>query len=358
MTRDPGSENRYGRVLAPLASADEVEMLLGSGAEELYCGLSPAAWTERFGATAWLNRRNPGRGNLDDPEELQAVVERAHAANVPVYVTLNAHGYSGEQMELVLEIARLAEARHIDALIVSDLGLLLALREAGVQTAVHLSSLATTLNAEAVRFFADLGVTRIVLPRSLSLQGIERLIAKAGHAVEYESFILNEGCVYEEGYCFTAHGAGGAFCAIPWEPRFYRTGGRAHLSPAEKQALDENDGWYRRWKWVQQDCAGLLNPNGLPSGPCGLCGIGRLMRAGVRSLKIVGRELHPVKKLASVQLVRAMVDRVRAGGRDDEVASAAVAYRGTPEACLGGYVCYYRDRPMAPRLAEVAAGGR
>ena len=58
------------KVLAPIRSVDELEMLAGAGAEELYCGIVPREWTERYTGAAWLNRRSPVGGNLESWGEL------------------------------------------------------------------------------------------------------------------------------------------------------------------------------------------------------------------------------------------------------------------------------------------------
>ena len=47
------------KILAPIRAYDELEMLLESGAEELYCGIVPSEWSERFNGPVWLNRRSP-----------------------------------------------------------------------------------------------------------------------------------------------------------------------------------------------------------------------------------------------------------------------------------------------------------
>ena len=57
------TEPTVTRVLAPVAHPAEVEMLVESGAEELYAGLQLAGWTERFGSLLWVNRRGPTQGN-------------------------------------------------------------------------------------------------------------------------------------------------------------------------------------------------------------------------------------------------------------------------------------------------------
>ena len=63
---------------------------------------------------------------------------------------------------------------------------------------------------------------------------------------------------------------------------------------------------------------------------------------GVASLKIVGREASAFKKLASVRMVRDVVDRVRAGQSKLHVIERAISMRGEPRHCQAGYMCYYK----------------
>jgi putative protease len=61
----------------------------------------------------------------------------------------------------------------------------------------------------------------------------------------------------------------------------------------------------------------------------------------VASLKIVGREASPLKKLASVRMVRDIVDRVRAGVPRQQTIDRARSLRGEPHHCDSGYMCQY-----------------
>jgi hypothetical protein len=58
---------------------------------------------------------------------------------------------------------------------------------------------------------------------------------------------------------------------------------------------------------------------------------------------VVGSEANPLRKLRSVQSVRAVLDRVRAGDSRESVIGQAMEIRQTPGACAVGYQCYYRD---------------
>lgn len=133
----------------------------------------------------------PAGANLSTVADLKRLVEKAHQARVPVFLTLNAPTYTSRQIPYLVELGKRLEGEvGVDALIVSDVGLIMALKDASVRIPLHISSLASAINSEAVRFFADLGASRVILPRSLSLAEIEVLIDEVGEEVELEAFIF------------------------------------------------------------------------------------------------------------------------------------------------------------------------
>ena len=325
------------KLLAPVRSPDEVEPLIRAGGEEIYCGLVPQAWLAHGQDDQWLNRRDPKSANLHGLGELKAVLDTAGAHDVPVFLTLNAHHYDTHQLPFILEMARRVADLGVEALIVADIGLALAVREANVPVKLHLSSLATCTNADAAVFFNELGIDRVILPRHLSAREIAVLHDRAPQ-VEIEAFLLNDGCAYEEGRCLTSH-AYGPICMTPWGVEYQPTPGAVADRTA---AWETNYASYQKFLWHLNNCGSSMTAKGLPNGPCGLCAMPELQAAGVASLKIVGREASPLRKLASVQLARAVVDKLRAGAGAAAVAERARGLRATPELCDSTYMCYYR----------------
>ncbi|MBM7866234.1 U32 family peptidase [Heliobacterium gestii] len=321
------------KLLAPLSRVDEVEMLIGSGAGELYCGLVPEAWTEKQGG--WLNRRSP-RASFTSWSSLAEAAHKAKKAGVPVYLTVNAPSYQAAQWPLLLEMAERAVADcGLDAFIVSDPGLVSVLADQGY--CVHVSSVAAVHNAQAACFFRDLGAKRIILPRSLSLIEIEGICAAVGADLEIEVFLLNDGCAYEEGLCRTSHMPGG-FCSTAWD---YGLIADDPIAPEVKERWLANLADYRKWIWYLNSCGNQVSAKGLPLGPCGLCALPELQRIGVSSLKIVGREASFLRKLGAVQLAKAVLDKVGAVA-PEEVMRYAQQLRDTPQFCADSYMCYYR----------------
>lgn len=333
------------KVLAPISSYDELEMLAESGAEEFYCGIVPREWMDRYTGAIWLNRRSPRGGSLETLGDLKRLVDDAHRLSKPVFITLNAPYYTAEQITWVVELARRLDGEAgVDALIVTDVNVLMQLSQANLNAALHVSSVAATLNTEAIRFLRQFKPTRIILPRSLTVAEIAHIVKTCGDDVEIEVFVLNDGCAFEEGFCATTHHHSvGAFCTSlsEMDTEFEGNRGRA-LTYRQTVRLRKNLSDYRRWIWYVNGNGCGTTATGLPYGPCGLCAIHDFHRIGVASLKIVGREASPFKKMASVRMVRDIVDRVRAGTPRLVTIERAKLLRGEPEHCESGYMCYYK----------------
>jgi putative protease len=307
------------KLLAPLKNSSEVEPLLAAGAEEFYCGLTPAAWQSRFKLN-WINRRSQSSAGVADLADLRQILSRA--SGHPVYLTLNAPFYPAGALEMLAEFSAALLAEGVAGLIVADLDLLLTLVDAGMASKIHLSSLATCTNSGAAAFFQELGISRIIFPRHITLDEIEASLVPG---LEFEAFLLNDGCVFEEGLCATTHTAG-VFC----------------LNDGEKSQgiSDETLEGYEFWKWTLNHC-GCKTNRGYPVGPCGLCALPRLLRAGVNSLKVVGREASLARKEASVRLASMALQLARAGAGPEEIRTAVIELRGGASLCRDANLCYY-----------------
>ncbi|MDA8218091.1 MAG: U32 family peptidase [Dehalococcoidales bacterium] len=238
-------------------------------------------------------------------------------------------------------------ASGVDALIVGDLGLLAALGERQLPLRLHLSSVAACHNGETAALAAELGAARVILPRHVTLSEIHGL-CRALPGVEIEAFILNDGCVFEEGSCHTLHlpGAlGGPICLDRFRHDYHRPDGQ-RLEPPELERLQSNDAAWDQWLWYVFSCGFSVTPEGLPLGPCGLCALAQLAAAGVAAVKIAGRESRLERRLKSVEMVSQALARSAAG--EHALAGFAQGLRGKPELCQSGFMCYYRDFAQPP----------
>ncbi len=329
------------KIVAPISRVGEVAPLARAGVDELYCGIVPSEWTARF-QSASVNRR--AFGNLSSYEDLRQVVGIAAEFGRTVSLVMNAQHYTEAQIDSLVDLAyRFAEMGG-RALIVGDLGLLSVLAERGPAIRLHASSLLGCRNAGHSLLLKDLGAQRVIFPRDITLSEMAG-VAAASAQLEYEAFILNDGCVFEEGSCHSIHlpsRLGGPICLDRYVSEYSRADGRP-LALAEQNKLAANDHAYQEWLWYRFSCGFSVSPEGFPFGPCGLCAIPQLAAAGIGAVKIAGREGALERKIKSVELVRAALDHHSMAGGTSQYSDFVRALRGGEASCAPGYMCYYRE---------------
>ncbi|MBI3600133.1 MAG: U32 family peptidase [Nitrospinae bacterium] len=334
------SSMRKINITVPINSLDELEPLAANGADEFYCGIIPREWLDCYTYAVPMNRRLNERASLSSIDELNRLVKRAHIYSIPVFVTLNAPYYTDSQISYLIELIKKLYGIGVDGLIISDIGLLLSVKELDIDIDINLSSLASIHNHEAASFYRELEVKRIILPRHITIAEIRAIKRRIG-GMEYEVFILNDACIYEEGFCNTTHKAG-PFCTARWEYNFFKTD---YLPWTDKETdrVSGNLEDFREWGWYMNNCGSTYSEKGLPNGACGLCAIYDFYKIGISALKIVGREATLDRKLKSLKMAKMVIGQIKKGGSKGSVCRYAVEMRNTPELCDSGYMCYYRD---------------
>lgn len=328
-------------IVAPISRVAEVELLAEAGAREFYCGILPQEWVGSF-KTSNSNRRI--FGNLTTYADLEHATALAHACGCYMSLVLNAQHYTQDQIALLVDVAKRFRDGGGDSLIISDIGLILAISEALPGFRIHVSSVASCRNGEAARFYHGLGARRVILPRDIMVSEAARLV-KDSPQIEFEAFVLNDGCVFEEGVCHTIHlpgKLGGPICLDQYSSEYFRLDGR-ELAEDENRRMEANEADYRKWLWYRFSNGFTVTPEGLPYGPCGLCAVSALYSAGIKAIKIAGREGATERKVASVKMVKQVLDRVVAGSPGPEVAELARGLRPSQEHCMTGYMCYYPE---------------
>lgn len=328
-------------ITSPISHVDEIEPLVAAGAKEFYCGVVPSNWVAQFNTGA-VNRRY--FSNLPSLSELEKAVTIAHGLGAQMFLVLNAQHYGATQLDALVNLGDSFQKMGGDAVIVADLTLIVALREQVPDLGIHVSSVASCRNSAAVGFYRDLGVRRVILPRDVTLDEIE-VITRGVPDIEIEVFILNDGCVFEEGVCHTIHlpkKLGGPICIDSYQFEYVSASGKAMPHQAARRLLD-NDEDYKRWLWYRFGCGFSTTEDGYPYGPCGLCAIHRLRQAGVASIKIAGREGATERKIKSVEMVHQVLEKARQGADAMSVATTAVGIRKTVTHCQSGYMCYYPE---------------
>lgn len=180
---------RYLELLAPARNADTAISAILAGADAVYMGASS------HGA------RKDAANSIDD---IRRVTDFAHQFNAKVYATVNTIIYDRELRDVERLITELYHSG-TDALIVQDMGIL---RMDIPPIELHASTQCDIRSVEKARFLAEVGFTRLVLPRELSLREIEE-IHSAVPDTELEAFIHGALCVSYSGDCRASFMTGG-----------------------------------------------------------------------------------------------------------------------------------------------------
>lgn len=173
-------------LLAPAGDLVGLEAALRFGADAVYMG----------GPFMQMRAQSVGQ----TMENLALAVEKAHSAGAKLYVTVNCFAFNSE-LPRIAEYAKELHAIGVDAVIVSDLGAILTIREACPELEVHVSTQANTMNYAAARHFHSLGAKRVVLARELSVADIGTIRKNIPEELELEAFVHGAMCMAFSGRC-------------------------------------------------------------------------------------------------------------------------------------------------------------
>jgi U32 family peptidase len=292
------------KIAAPFQGKKEVDELIGAGADELYCGYLSAEWKRKY--TDFEFERKGGGSNFTDLKELRSAVELAHEKNTPVFLALNGL-YVNAQYPVLLNIVNQAETVDFDGFIVADIGLLLTLKERKTRKAIHISTGGTAFNSHAVDFYRNLGASRIILDRQTTLRSMKELPARAPD-IDFEAFILNTLCVNIDGFCTYFHPNESARHVDfdRWKKGTVRvmrkfvpdTPDDPCCMPYAIQAFDSRGARVR-----DRSIRPVLFKHLVDGRECGACAMYDISRTGVKTVKIVGRQLSPSARLTSVRFI-------------------------------------------------------
>ena len=178
-----------------LSPAGDMECLISAvqnGANAVYFGL------DRFNARA--NSKNFNK------EELVKAIEYAKLRNVKTHLTLNIL-IKNNEFEEVLNLVEFAYNSGIDAIIVQDLGLAKKIIELFPDLEVHSSTQMTIYNLDGVEKAKELGFSRCVLARELSIEEITNICKNTD--IDIEVFIHGALCICYSGQCLMSSLIGG-----------------------------------------------------------------------------------------------------------------------------------------------------
>ena len=264
---------QIAELLAPAGSVETMYAAFAAGADAVYIGGS------RFGARAYADNA--------ESESLLDAIDYAHLHGKKLYLTVNTL-LKEQEMDELYEYLLPFYRQGLDAVIVQDFGVFRRVREWFPDLAIHASTqmiMSGELSAEKLK---ELGATRIVTPRELSLDEI-RSIHKSCD-LEIESFVHGALCYCYSGQCLFSSIAGG------------RSGNRGRCAQPCRMAYSvEQNGKVI----LPQQKGYILSPKDL----CTIEILPKLIEAGVYSLKIEGRMKKPEYTAGVVSIYRKYLDR-------------------------------------------------
>lgn len=237
-------------LLSPAGSPEAVIAAVQNGADAVYLGMGD--FNARRGAKNFTN------------EEFEKAVTYCRVRGCKVYVTLNTL-VNDREIGAAVDDARLASSCGADGIIIQDLGLISAIRRALPDIPLHASTQMSIHNLAGVQAAAEMGLTRAVLARELSLEEIKYISKNA--PIETEIFVHGALCFCHSGQCYMSSLIGRrsgnrGMCAQPCRMQ-YSLGGRMDDYPMS----------------LKDNC--LVNR------------LGEIEEAGVACVKIEGRMKRP-----------------------------------------------------------------
>ncbi len=277
---------RDTELLMPAGNLEKLEYAVKYGANAVYLGVVD------------FSLRAMRKGELITLDNLKYAVDLAHKLGAKAYVTLNIFAFNDDIRLLESCIDRFKDANP-DAVILSDFGVFNLVRKYMPETPVHVSTQTNTLNYESVKFWRDLGASRVILARELAIKDIAE-IRRQVPDIELECFVHGSQCVSFSGRCLLSD---------------YFTNG-------ERKANHGNCSQPCRWSYklvestrpdqyyeINEDGRGthILSPKDL----CLVEHIPALIDAGVDSLKVEGRTKSLYYVSAVAKAYRQAIDEAR-----------------------------------------------
>jgi len=175
-------------LLAPAGNLEKLKIAILYGADAVYCG----------GFSYGLRE---GADNFSY-EELKEGTKFIHQRDKKIYVTVNMIPHN-EDLEGLPEYLHQLDEIGVDALIISDPGVLQILRDENIDIPLHLSTQANAVNYASVAFWKEMGMERIILARELSKDEIKEIRVKTD--ISLEMFIHGAMCISYSGRCLLSN---------------------------------------------------------------------------------------------------------------------------------------------------------
>lgn len=173
-------------LLAPAGGFEQLQAAIAFGADAIYLA------ADRFGMRA--------RAANFALEDIARAVDVAHAASVKIHVACNVLVLQNQLADLPRHFEAI-DAAGADALIIGDMGAFALARKHAPHCELHVSTQASVANAEAARMWHELGASRIVCAREMSLEDIAAMRADTPPDLTLEAFVHGAQCMAVSGRC-------------------------------------------------------------------------------------------------------------------------------------------------------------
>ena len=263
-------------IVAPVCSMDEIAPVLKAGANEVYFGIMTDDWVEKYGNADFITRRQSESSHFSTYDDLSEIVCRVNEHHGRATLALNSR-YSQHQLPYIFEILEQWEARGGHSVMVSDVEILIWLNNRRSILKKQLSVMAGVFNSRSVAFFDRFQISRIVLPREMSISEMENLIENAENEMEYEVIVMFQKCQFIDSFCNFYH------------PCFEKHGCQMEfLCNGKKVKHIDNQDFFTPF--------------------CAACSLNYLLKAGILHFKIAGRG-YPVELIINaVKFIRQAVE--------------------------------------------------
>ena len=261
-------------LLAPAKDLHKAKIAIMYGADAVYVG-----------GKSFSLRSRASNFTYEDLKEL-SIFAKKH--NAKVYVTVNMV-FHDDDLNGIREYIKYLDSIHIDALIVSSVGLIGLIKSISSRMEVHISTQLSSLNSLAVKQLADLGADRVVLAREASMDQIEDISFKVKTPLEV--FIHGGMCSNFSGRCVLSN---------RMTLRDANRGGCAHSCRWKYHLFDGNN------KLSSDNCLLSMSSKDLRASAY----VERMIRANIASLKIEGRMKSEYYIGQVVKTYRKMIDEI------------------------------------------------
>ncbi|MBE5738292.1 MAG: U32 family peptidase [Clostridiales bacterium] len=177
-------------LLAPAGNMEKLKVAFRYGADACYMA------GKKFGLRAFS-------GNFDEDELVEAV-NYAHNLGKKIYITVNIVAHNSD-FEGLAEYLKYLQEIGVDAVIVSDMGIMSFVREYAPKLDIHVSTQANITNKHTAKAFCDMGAKRIILARELSIKEIKEIRDYIPDDVEIETFVHGAMCISYSGRCLLSN---------------------------------------------------------------------------------------------------------------------------------------------------------